>query len=50
MPYLRCKKRAFSISYAVVFGFGAKIFLPLRRVYEVFFTDYILYTIFLEYL
>ena len=32
------RKRAFSRPYPVVFGFGAKIFLPPRRVYGVSFS------------
>ena len=32
------RKRTFSIPYPVVFGFGAEIFLALRRVYRVSFS------------
>ena len=37
------RKRAFSIPYPVVLGFGAKIFLLLRRVYGVSFSSKILF-------
>ena len=37
------RKRAFVRPYPVVFGFGAKIFMPLRRVFGVSYSTKILF-------